>query len=410
LVESALAHFTTPSTDDNKRGGMRLLHVGSGGSIVGETLLEALGGKNKNEDDTNKVWLEQVVNVDCDKETMARMQTRWTLRHPESADDENNKDNDDGIVDKLQFVIADFSSATTNRRLMPEFPNGHFHAAMDKSTLDCTLCSDSSVTAGLLMEVYRLLTQHGGVYVCISFHHLDLLLPLLQDLPGADWDVSHVVMQRQVEDLIGNGGKKSTGATSTPGNETATAPAPATPTPPTPERQGAWTSGSFEPDEAYRRTVNVMICRRRPAGHDGDCHDDDNDYLDREAVMEHIHNTNDVWFQQHNPMLTAQRRETIQQLFLEKEQQQQHATTSTGTSKNRDHHHCHDLETAYEIIFTDAEREHLTFDLFMEDWEAWISEQWQQQQQELSSDAPLELLPRDKMSVETALAFLEAMQ
>ena len=44
----------------------------------------------------------------------------------------------------------------------------------------------------------------GGVYLVISFHELDLILPLLRDLPGAQWTVTHTTMERQVECIVAN--------------------------------------------------------------------------------------------------------------------------------------------------------------------------------------------------------------
>eukprot|EP00797_Seminavis_robusta_P035430 Sro878_g214800.1 methyltransferase like 13 (193) ;mRNA; r:37043-37621 len=192
-------------------------------------------------------------------------------------------------------------------------------------------------------------------------------------------------MQRQVEDLIGNNNNnnnKPDGVAEEKGKQDATNSLCT-------KSQGAWASGSFEPDEQYRRTVNVLTCRRRlPADPlEKSCAI----LLDREKVKTHINSTNDLWFQHHNPMLTSKRKETIHCLF-----QQQQGESEEGTC---------DLETAYSILFTEAERELLTFDLFLEDWQAWISQQQQQQQQKEDPG-----FPNDKMSVETALAFLEEMQ
>lgn len=53
----------------------------------------------------------------------------------------------------------------------------------------------------LLCEVYRSLRADNGVYIVISFHELDFLLPLLRDSPGAEWIVEHTTMERKVEQL-----------------------------------------------------------------------------------------------------------------------------------------------------------------------------------------------------------------
>jgi hypothetical protein len=54
-----------------------------------------------------------------------------------------------------------------------------------------------------------------------------------------------------------------------------------------------------------------------------------------------------------------------------------------------------DLDTSYSVLFTDAEKEHLTFELFLEDWSAFVEAKG---------------VPSDFLSFATALAFLEEMQ
>ena len=81
-------------------------------------------------------------------------------------------------------------------------------------------------------------------------------------------------------------------------------------------------------------------------------------------------------------MLTSKRRETIQEEFNEH-------CNETGL---------YELDVAYRILFTREEREHLTYDLFLEDWDAWLSDKNNQGSS------------KDKMTVEIALNFLEKMQ
>jgi hypothetical protein len=95
----------------------------------------------------------------------------------------------------MEFFTLDFT-----RQSLPDPYIDSFDLVLDKSTLDCTLCSDSA-TASLLLEVYRTLKTNGGVYIVISFHEMELLLPLLQDLPGARWTVEHTTMDRQIEKI-----------------------------------------------------------------------------------------------------------------------------------------------------------------------------------------------------------------
>ena len=299
----------------------RALHVGCGSSTVGEYLIEELG-------------YDHVANVDKDGAILRQMEARWRQRHP----------NDD----RLSFCEVDLV-----KHRIP-YASGYFDVVIDKSTLDCTLCSDEA-TAALLCQVYNSLNAQHGVYIVISFHHVDLLLPLLRDCPGTDWKVSHQVIHREVEDIIGNcSNKKVTrqakDAISSETNE-----------------ESAWATGSFQPTEGYRTTVNVLTCRRNGAISEAE--------LDREQVCRHVHETNDEWFQSHNPMLTGARRDELQSLF-----------------GNRSL----DLESCYDVLFTEAEREHLTLAHFMEDWYAFLETRPN--------------IARDCMSFETAVDFLDEMQ
>jgi hypothetical protein len=179
-----------------------------------------------------------------------------------------------------------------------------------------------------------------------------MLLPLLGDCPGTDWVVTHHIIQREVEDIIGTNTEKNTSIH--PKSRSGT------------NGETAWSTGSFQPTEEYRRTVNVMVCQRQSHGEVE---------LDREKVRLHIHETNDEWFRKTNPMLTRTRIDELQRMFQERSL---------------------DLRMCYEILFTAAEREHLTFDYFLEDWSAFLENRPK--------------LAPDTMSFETAVAFLEEMQ
>jgi spermidine synthase len=156
-----------PFSHSSKR---RALHVGCGSSTLGEYLVQELD-------------YDQVVNIDKDGTTLRQMEHRW---RQQQHDDERST-----------FFEVDL----VNQQI--PYPSGYFDVAIDKSTLDCTLCSDEA-TAALLCQVYRCLNAERGVYVVISFHHIDLLLPLLRDCPGTDWNVEHRVIRREVEDVVGN--------------------------------------------------------------------------------------------------------------------------------------------------------------------------------------------------------------
>jgi SAM-dependent methyltransferase len=299
--------------------------VGCGSSTLGEFLVQDL-------------HYSKVVNVDIDEDTLHRMEARWF----------SNSDDDSS---KMEFTRVDLAKESV------PYPCKSFDLVVDKSTLDCTLCSDDATT-GLLCEAYRALKENGGVYLVISFHHLDLLLPLLRGLPGAHWTVSHQVMNRQVEDLIGKKCSSDDGSTkeenAESGRMVGSPPSDVSHQPP------CWD---------YRKTVNVILCRRLPGG---------DPVLDRDQVREHIYKTNDVWFRSQNPMMDVERKKVLQGAFAEHAGREMH------------------LDKAYEILFTEAERDHLTYEYFLEDWEAFIEHHLE--------------LPKDRMSLQTAIAFLEEMQ
>lgn len=361
----SLDPIVRPLLDRNKNKRNRILHVGCGSSTWGEHVAQAFP--------TEVDW---ILNIDKDQETLDRMEQRWNCQQDE----------------RVRYQCVDFG-----RDRIENVANGSVHVVLDKSTLDCTLCSDEA-TAGLLCEVYRLLSvpssdddddDGGGTYVVVSFHHLDLLLPLLRDCPGADWTVTHHVIRRQVEDLIrgdktvknrqtndeleGDNNKHLPSTNQQQESSTlSTAPTRGT---------SVWSNGTFQPTEEYRRTVNVLLCRRRSNGSSDAAAEE----LDRLLVQQHIHETNDAWYRNQNPILSANRIETIRKSF----QQQQQPSLLLP------------LPECYQTLFTDEEREHLTYEYFLQDWDAF----W-----ENHKDTSTAALPKDCMSLATALEFLQEMQ
>jgi len=258
ILAALQSRSSSDAEETSSRRRQRVLHVGCGSSILGELLV------------TNPLIypsVQQVVNVDVDAEVLQQMQERWWQRHHHQqcvhAEEQD--------ASKMLFERIDF----TSERL--QWEDASFDLILDKSTLDCLLCTDRAA-AGLLAEVYRVL-KPGGVYLLISFHQKDFLQPLLSNLPGTDWEVSHSVMNRKVEDLISS--KQGTNTAISPcfdcGNED-------------------------EPD--YRRTLNVFQCRKKRdvvTSHE----------LDWDAVYHHVHFTNDQWFRVQNPMLSEERKDEI---------------------------------------------------------------------------------------------------
>lgn len=266
---------------------LQALHVGCGSSTAGEFLVREL--------DFGKV-----VNIDCDKDVLHRMERRWW---------EIGKDLRPTKASAMEFLALDF----TKERL-PERCNDSFDLVLDKSTLDCTLCSNNA-TASLLLEVHRTLKADGGVYIVVSFHELDLLLPLLRDTPGAAWNVEHTTMARQLEPLDGTRDMAAH----------------------TPTDNG--------------KPLNVLICRRNRLENEQNC-----SQLDFGKVCEHVRRVTAQWFKEQQPLLTEDRIQKSRRVFGE-----------DGVEGNG---RLLTLVEAFLVLFTKEEREHFTFEHFLESWEA----------------------------------------
>ena len=306
---------------------VRVVHIGCGSSVLGEYLVEHFS------------QVSQVVNVDNDASILDAMEKRWINQC---------QDDDDNKASKMKFVSVDVC-----RESIP-LPDGSVDLVVDKSTLDCLLCSDKGASS-LITEVHRLLNPNDGMYLCISFHHVDLLRPLLVDCPGTDWKFSLSVMYRHVE-ALGVGGAPQTITNLAEVDM------------PPEVHSSAWTSKGFQPDQVYHRTVNVLVGRKVGTLSTANTH------LDPKAVYEHVNACSDRWYQQHNPMLNPERTHQIRQAF----------ETALG------------LPECYSKLFTEEEREHLTYEAFLEDWATFLESNPDQ--------------PKEEMSSETALRFLSEMQ
>jgi hypothetical protein len=199
----------------------------------------------------------------------------------------------------------------------------------------------------------------------------------LQDLPGANWQTRVTTMSRQIEDLIGST------------------------TPQVIRDEG---TASTVPDTMLStRTVNVIICQKQQGG---------DDLLDWDSVQKHIHATNNAWYQTLNPLLSEERRLQLERDFSvpptigDDASSPKTVTSSSSQSLLRRL----PLPQCYTVLFTDAEREHLTYDNFLEDWRAYLV--GQQEQRITTSSGSLDHMTEDEetMSLATALNFLQEMQ
>ncbi len=383
--------------DTTRMNNLKVLHIGCGSSTLGENLMRRFQ------------QYDTVINVDNDETVLRGMSSRWTKLFNKWGSngeerfstclwkhlDFNNVDvSNDGA---LQIQMK--NSKDSNDESLEDFQIGrnYFDLVVDKSTLDCALCSDDA-TSGLIYNAYNALQPNGGVYFVISFHHADLILPMLEDCPGLNWDVRHFIVPRKVDspsevrlqnrtyrlgdDLNSECTFEEMTASSLQEHCSER------------KHHSSWSNseGIFKPDDSYGKFVNVFICKR----HLRQEHDNVLNHLDRNAMRLHIHDCNDLHYKNHNPMVTHVRKEQIKQSFLEHLQ--------TGDDCTLDD--CHKLDNGklglrvcYDILFTAAEKEHLTYDYFLEDYDAFLEEQ-------KSSRDNLE----SGMTLNQAIIFLETMQ
>ena len=353
--------------DGSERKEPTAMHIGCGSSTVGEYLVQELG-------------FSKVVNVDRDRETLEGMAERWSEMTNDGSSNNAEEKKDETTEQKGSLLLTPGNCSTNNEKndqsmefwcldytseTLPELYAGSFDLVVDKSTLDCTLCSDCSATTAFLSEIYRTLSSNHGVYLVISFHELDLILPLLRDLPGAHWTVSHTTMERQVENLNLN---KNSHAIETPKSISI----------------GLDSENNAEGIPSNRKPLNVLIARKLPTCETG------GEQIVFEDVVNHVQEVNDRWFQDEQPLLTNERIEDLKAAFF----------------GNDDHSKHMALEDAYGVMFTDAEREHLTYEHFLEDWEAFC----QEEEEEEDKPEALEAQNTSMITYDRALSFLRANQ
>jgi hypothetical protein len=387
-----------PSSSSSQQ--QRVLHVGCGTSRLGEHLVDR--------------WnVASVVNVDVDRDVLRRMQARWEDPHRQKKRPAlvvvSRASGDDSAVvpapPRMLFEVVDYSheiviaggvddeahssETSSSPQAAAAALHGPFDLIVDKSTLDCLLCTESAA-AHLLQHAYNSLSSQGGVYLLISFQHVDLLRPLLEGLTGrvlgeetaAAWQVQSLVMKRQVEDLR----RRDYGAVTdheglnmldndVPSHMDLVAADAVEPQEPCSATTTQWSSGSFHPDAKYHQFVNVFICRKQRR-------DDDNTYLSREHVVEHVKTVCNQWWTEQNPILSPERMAHLQSVFG-------HSASSSSSSALS-------LPEAYEVLFTEAEREHLEYEHFLEDWRGFLSTRCG--------------LDQTTMTLATALAFLNEVQ
>lgn len=316
----------------------RALHVGCGTSMLGIMVL------------LERSWnIDLVVNTDNDEDALDFVRRQWKQI---SSEHDANGD----ALGEMEFRRIDYADPKTASPQAEEFD-----LVLDKSTLDCFLCTDTAAS-NMLCNVYNSI-RPNGLYIIVSFHSMELLRPLIADLPGSRWETHFHVIDRQVENLRRrHNPTPSSCAVSQSGRDIPfTTQTSSTTTMCTRSTNLSATPGRNESN----RTVNVIVARKLSSGQ-----------VEADAVYDHVHKVNNIWFASLNPILTSKRQDCIAASFsFQKEL---------------------DITTCYQILFTDNERENYDMTDFLSDWTAFLS----------TNTA----LPNDVMTYETAMAFLREMQ
>ena len=395
IIGSDTSHHTSSPIHLNA------LHVGCGTSTIGESLA-CLRERTPN---GRLLQYGHVVNIDNDINALKTMQNRWENRQTQTVDKQGF----------MQWECLDFSSDescrlaldgvyqqlmnTKNTDANNNHEGGCFDLVLDKSTLDCLLCTGAQTIAQFLCEVYRALrvpttssdcnqddnsseqstldqSNWGGVYVLITFHPPEFIEQLLLQLPGADWHIEQEIIQREMENIKEN--KHCIAKTEEVNSESVQDLHP--PPPSSSSSTSPWSSGMFNPNDNYRKTLNVFICRRQSSN----CEQHEN-VLNKDLVQQHIELVCDEHYKTTNPLITNERREQLRLAFLDAIKMNDTRDTTAI-----------ELKRCYHILFTAAEKEHLSYEYFIEDWEAYCSKD--------------DTINRCGMTFDVALDFLNEMQ
>ena len=325
---------------------LSVFHVGCGTSDVGSSLVKRYPD-----------FYKYVLNVDNDAEFILEMQ-------------EKEIESNEMKSEYLQLDLDDESMC--EKELSKRSKNG-FDLVIDKSTLDCMLCAESTA-CGLLTQIYNNLKWDGtGVYFLITYHSRELILSLLNQNNIMKWkSIDCIRLNRSTENLkkdcckndIGNGQLLKFFSNKVQEE--------------VPNRKCWLENGMFEPCSNYAQTVNVFICRKDKILQIDDNYIDVANFLTKEKVKICVEKALNEWYQQDNPMMTPMRATELRYKFRKK-------LDVLNLSKLS-------LSDAYLIMFTDSEKEHLPYEYFLEDWTAYAGSN------------------KNEMDVEEAIKFVEEMQ
>jgi Methyltransferase domain len=333
IVESLLLRQTTThdANDNNNHtswnhNNRTALHIGCGTSTLGELLLSEL-------------QFSYVLNIDREETALEYMRQRSRER---------------GIVSSSNLEYRYFDFETYDQQQQEEMTS-QFQFILDKGTLDGVLCESLNATVGLLSLVYNAL-QKDGWYIIISFHNSDFIIQLLQDLPGAEWNVMEWNKDENTTTIRCNDEKTN----------------------PLPSNSNMVPSLLQHLYPISRQDLSIVCCQKQEQQQSNlnvsslSCfHQDD--------IRNHIIHVMDQWFQTNQP----ERRKELEIAF---------DTNKEDEEKS--------LYECYMLFFTDEERQDLSYEYFLEDWDAYL------QLEEVDSTA----LSTTSMTLTTAIHFLQQMQ
>lgn len=133
--------------------------------------------------------------------------------------------------------------------------------------------------------------------------------------------------------------------------------------------------------------------------------------LNRNEVRDHIHFVNNKYFKEQNPMVTSKRKDEIERQFKREMISSCAILTEDKDGVETGHTSQHNgwkstfllpLRTCYDIMFVEEEKEHLDYELFLEDWNEFNALQ--------ENDESSTRHDESGMTFVTSIKFLETMQ
>lgn len=423
------AKLSMPPDPVRHNRNLRLLNIGCGSSALGERLQHSFSDNYT-----------QVINVDRDVEVISFMQSRNMQRQEGS---KNNRmpsclkqcpncqctyqpkvysDTDGAVITCAseptrrivnQWIELDFCNSDQCER---HLDMNSFDVVLDKSTLDCALCSQDA-TSALMAQSYRSLRSNGGVLFLITFHSPQLIVPLLKYLYNNE--IEYYTVDRMIDDYYYNEGSElkndqpKTSKISTKSSQSIPLMFCSSQCRECYRESGRQHSSRLTTldhkeketrgyDKVSAKTVNVFICRKNIYVNDFKVMNG----IDIEALQAHVLQVCNDWFMIENPLVTQVRENTLRHSFREK--------LGLLHNDNLDGL-CLPLDVCYDIMFTTDEKSTLPYEYFLEDWNAFIldssnTDEVPERDRFLFKTDNQTATKQDAMTLQVALTFLKAMQ